>query len=104
MSAGTTRTSIPRGTRWRTDGADHKKNGHRSASVALHLSGARIVDIAAFLGHANINTTYAVYSTPSHEQLLSCLRLPWMKHPEAGSRSDALLRVLADGGREETTP
>lgn len=70
---------------------------HGVPAVALRLAGARLVDIAAFLGHCNVNTTYAVYSAPSHEELMRCLRLPWLAADGGGGPDTSLLDALATG-------
>lgn len=64
----------------------HIHTTRHTTAVALRLAGCRIVDIQAFLGHANPSTTLAVYCTPDFHQLVDLLRLPWM---EGGSTTTA---------------
>lgn len=73
----------------------HVHTTRHTVAVALRLAGARLVDIAAFLGHANINTTYAVYSAPSHQELVRGMRLPWMAADGAVQSDPRLLEALA---------
>ena len=74
----------------------HIHTTRHTVAVALRLAGCRIVDIASFLGHALPSTTFSVYSTPSFEQLLGVLRLPWLSGAHADVDADhGLLRALS---------
>ena len=76
----------------------HIHTTRHTVAVALRLAGCRIIDIAAFLGHAHPATTLRVYSTPSFEQLLGTMRLPWYTETTTtapGREDDRLLRALA---------
>lgn len=75
----------------------HVHTTRHTVAVALRLAGARLIDIAAFLGHANINTTYAVYSAPTHQELVRGMCLPWMTTDGANGQTvdSRLLEALA---------
>lgn len=74
----------------------HIHTTRHTVATALRLSGARIIDVAAFLGHANPVTTLSVYCTPDFNQLINCLKLPWYERggDEAGTYDNTLLHSL----------